>query len=154
MEQSILQRTTIKQYSDLLKANDNPVLIKEIDEALSSQLSGVSNGIDLQLFQMQKDALLFHCKYLLALFDFDTAKMNLYAKRIDNLTDAIKKKTEKQSKSTPYESFLQWVLALKKYFNSDIDQSNDLTYLIVATRQMMNYNDAALNQLNETTKKK
>jgi len=98
MEQSILQRTTIKQYSDLLKANDNPVLIKEIDEALSSQLSGVSNGIDLQLFQMQKDALLFHCKYLLALFDFDTAKMNLYAKRIDNLTDAIKKKTEKQSK--------------------------------------------------------
>jgi len=49
---------------------------------------------------------------------------------------------------------LQWVLALKKYFNSEIDQSNDLTYLIVATRQMMNYNDAALNQLNETTKKK
>lgn len=153
MAKSILERTTIKQYSDLLKANDNPVLIKEIDEALSSQLSGVSNGIDLQLFQMQKDALLFQCKYLLAMFDFDTAKMELYAKRIDNLTEAIRKKTAKQSKSTPYESFLQWVLSLKKYFGSDIDQTNDLTYLIVATRQMMSYYNSQNQQLENVKKK-
>lgn len=153
MDKSILKNTKISEYIDLLKAGTDTEKIKDIDSLLSSMIAGVTGGFDLALFQMQKDLLLYQCKYLLAMFDFDSAKMELYAKRMENLQLSLKKKQRKAEKSDPYESFLQWILTLKKYYGSDIDTSNDLLYLVSATKSMMNWYNVQ-NQQIENNKKK
>jgi hypothetical protein len=153
MNKSILKNTKISEYIDLLKAGTDTEKIKDIDGLLSSMISGVAGGFDLALFQMQKDLLLYQCKYLLAMFDFDSEKMELYAKRMDDLQASLKKKQQKADKSDPYESFLQWLLTLKKYYGSDIDTSNDLLYLVSATKSMMNWYSVQ-NQQIENSKKK
>lgn len=115
------------------------MLAKEISELLSSKISGVSGGFDLQLFQIEKDLLLFQCKYLLAMFDFDNKKMAMYAEKIEMLRIARKKKQKKAVKVSPYESFLQWLFTLKKYYGSEVDRSNTLFELVVATESMMKW---------------
>jgi hypothetical protein len=139
MEKNDLKNITIQQYINMLKTGETPELANEIGEYLSSKVEGITGGFDLQLFQLQKDMLLYQCKYLLAMFDFDSKKMKIYQDRIDTTRFIIEKKTAKSNKSTPYESFLQWLLSLKKYYGSDINTSQDLTYLIFATKQMMSY---------------
>ena len=70
-----LQEIKIHEYIKLLKDGTDTNRINEINEALNSMLIGVSGRFDLELFQMQKDMILFQCKYLLAMFEFDSAKM-------------------------------------------------------------------------------
>lgn len=113
--------------------------INEINEALNAQLVGVNGGFDLALFQMEKDALLFHCKYILAMLEFNSEKMKLYASKIDYLVKQISKKKKKAEVANPYKSFLQWLLTLKKYYGSDIDKNEDLFYLVEATNSMMKW---------------
>jgi len=139
MEKNTLKQIKISEYIELLKDGTNIQKIRDIDALLSSQISGVSGGFDLRLFQMQKDMLLFQCKYLLAMFEFNSERMESYAKRMDSLRLELEKKKVKADKSDPYTSFLQWLLTLKKYYGSDIDTSNDLQYLVSATDQMMKY---------------
>lgn len=145
--ENILKNTKISEYMLLLKEGTDIQRIKEIDNLLSSQISGVAGGFDLALFQMEKDLLLYKCKYLIAMLEFDSAKMEVYAKRIENQLLMIGKKQKKADKSDPYTSFLQWILTLKKYYGSDIDQSNDLVYLISATDQMMKWYDSQKQQI-------
>lgn len=139
MNTEILKSTTIREYLDMLKRGDSSELSVKINEALSNSIDGIAGGFDLQLFQLHKDSLLLQCKYLLAMLEFDGKKMEMYAEKIEKISSAIAKKSAKQSNSTPYESFLMWLLTLKKYFGSDIDQSNDLMCLVVATKQMMQF---------------
>ena len=76
----------------MLRDETDPEKAAKINDLLSENLSGVDGGFDLQLFQMEKDRLLFNCKYLLAMFDFDSAKMELYAGKIKYLSEQIEKK--------------------------------------------------------------
>jgi hypothetical protein len=137
----ILQDVTIKEYIDLLKHKKDPERVNEINEALGSKISGITGGFDLALFQLEKDHLLIQCKLLIAVCEFDEEKRERYSARAKELREAIKKKNAKKKKSgdDPYKSFLEWILSLKKYFGSDIDQSNDLVYLVSATEQMLKF---------------
>jgi hypothetical protein len=153
MEKDLLKNTKISEYIQLLKDGTDTKKIKEIDSLLSSRISGVSGGFDLALFQMNKDLLLFQCKYLLAMFDFDSEKMALYAKRMEDLRLILKKKEKKAEKVDPYQSFLQWILTLKKYYASDIDTNNDLLYLISATESMMRYYKSQDTQIEKQKRK-
>lgn len=153
MEKDILKNTKISEYIELLKEGTDVLRIKEIDNLLSSKISGVTGGFDLALFQMNKDLLLFQCKYLLAMFDFDSKKMELYSKRIEDLRKVMESKKKKAVKTDPYTSFLQWILTLKKYYGSDIDTNNDLLYLISATDQMMKFYKAQETQIENNKRK-
>jgi hypothetical protein len=153
MENNILKKTKISEYLRLLKDGTDIERIQEIDSLLSAKIVGVSGGFDLALFQLQKDLLLFQCKYLLAMFDFDQKKVDLYAKKIEDTRLALKKKEKKAEKSDPYSSFLQWLLMLKKYYGSDIDKDNDLMYLVEATNSMMKWYGSQNEQIEQQKQK-
>lgn len=139
MEKQDLKQIKISEYMQMLRDGIKVETINEINEALNAQLVGVNGGFDLALFQMEKDALLFHCKYILAMLEFNSEKMKLYASKIDYLVKQISKKKKKAEVSNPYQSFLQWLLTLKKYYGSDIDKNEDLFYLVEATNSMMKW---------------
>lgn len=139
MEKQDLKQIKISEYMQMLRDGVEVETINKINEALNAQLVGVNGGFDLALFQMEKDALLFHCKYILAMLDFDSEKMKLYANKIDYLAKQISKKKKKAEVTNPYKSFLQWLLTLKKYYGSDIDKNEDLFYLVEATNSMMKW---------------
>jgi hypothetical protein len=139
MEKQDLKQIKISEYMQMLRDGIKVETINEINEALNAQLVGVNGGFDLALFQMEKDALLFHCKYILAMLEFNSEKMKLYASKIDYLAKQISKKKKKAEVSNPYKSFLQWLLTLKKYYGSDIDKNEDLFYLVEATNSMMKW---------------
>ena len=134
-----LKQIKISEYIELLKDGKDIEKINLINEALSLSISGASGEFDLQLFQMNKDLLLFLCKYTMAMLEFDQKKMAVYAKRAEDMRKAIDKKKSKAEKSDPYTSFLQWLFTLKKYYGSDIDRGNDLMELVVATESMMKF---------------
>lgn len=142
--ENTLKNTKISEYLDLLRDGTDIERIQEIDGLLSSKIQSVSSGFDLALFQMEKDILLLTCKFLIAQFENalegnfeDSPKMIQCAKRIEELRIQRDKKKTKAIESTPYQSFIQWLLTLKKYYGSDIDKSNDLLYLVEATNVMM-----------------
>lgn len=154
MEANLLKQTKISEYIQMLRDETEPEKAAQINDMLSANLSGVAGGFDLQLFQMEKDRLLFHCKYLLAMFDFDGAKMELYAAKIKQLTDQIAKKKSKAKVSSPYQSLIQWLLTLKKYYGSDIDKENDLVYLVEATNSMMKWYSSQNEEIEKQKAKK
>jgi hypothetical protein len=153
MEKDILKNTKISEYIELLEDGSDIQKIKEIDDLLASKISGVSGGFDLALFQMNKDLLLFQCKYLIAMFEFDNEKMELYAKRMEDLRLTLKKKEKEAIKSDPYTSFLQWLFTLKKYYGSEIDREKNLIELVVATEQMMRYYKAQEQEIENQKRK-
>jgi len=154
MEKDILKNTKISEYIELLEDGSDIQKIKEIDDLLASKISGVSGGFDLALFQMNKDLLLFQCKYLIAMFEFDNEKMELYAKRMEDLRLTLKKKENQAIKSDPYTSFLQWLFTLKKYYGSEIDREKNLIELVVATEQMMRYYKAQEQEIEKQKSKR
>lgn len=149
MDKSILKNTKISEYIDLLKAGTDTEKINEIDALLSSKIQGVAGGFDLHLFQMQKDLQLLLCKYIMAMLEFDSKKMEVYWTRIEMLQIAINNKNSKVVKTDPYTSFLQWLLTLKKYYGSDIDPDNDLIYLCSATESMMKWYNTQNQQIEQ-----
>ena len=96
------------------------------------------------------------CKALTAMLEFDKEKQAKYEARAEELRKEIEKKTKQKEtgKVDPYKSFLDWLLVLKKYYGSDIDQDNDLVYLVSATEQMMKYYKAQEKQIEESKSKK
>lgn len=139
MNENLLIETTIREYLDLLKTGYDQSKLKEISDLLSSKVQNFTGGFDLALFQLQKDYLLILSKSLIAMLEFDEEKRLRYLNRADELKKEIDRKTAQKGKdeTNPYKSFLEWLLVLKKYYGSDIDQSNDLLYLVSATEQMM-----------------
>ena len=139
MNENLLIETTIREYLELLKSGSDPNKLKEISDLLSSKVQNFTGGFDLALFQLQKDYLLILAKSLIAMLEFDEEKRLSYLNRADELKKEIDRKTAQKGKeeTNPYKSFLEWLLVLKKYYGSDIDQSNDLLYLVSATEQMM-----------------
>ena len=156
MDEKILKDTTIRQYLLMLKIDSNPYLSHEINELLNSKIQTFSGGFDLALFQMQKDMLLLKCKALIAMLEFDKERQAKYEERAEQLRKEIEKKTKQKEtgKVDPYKSFLDWLLVLKKYYGSEIDQDNDLVYLVSATEQMINYYKAQEKQIEESKSKK
>lgn len=156
MEATAIQNIPIQYYIDLLKDGTHVEMIKEIDEYLSSSIQGFTGGFDLHLFQLQKDYLLILSKSLIAMLEFDEEKRLRYLKRAEEIQLQIKRKTEKKGKEqkNPYKSFLEWLLVLKKYYGSDIDQSNDLIYLVSATEQMMKFYEGQKQQVENQKRKK
>ena len=156
MDEKILKETTIRQYLLMLKIDSNPYLAYQINELLNSKIQNFSGGFDLALFQMQKDMLLLKCKALIAMLEFDKERQAKYEERAEQLRKEIEKKTKQKEtgKVDPYESFLDWLLVLKKYYGSEIDQDGDLVYLVYATKQMMNYYKAQEKQIEESKSKK
>ena len=141
MNENLLIETTIKDYLDLLKSGKDQSKLKEISDLLNSKVQNFTGGIDLHLFQLQKDYLLILTKSLIAMLEFDEEKRLKYLNRAEEIKIQIDKKTSQKGKeeTNPYKSFLEWLLVLKKYYGSDIDQSNDLLYLVSATEQMMKF---------------
>jgi hypothetical protein len=155
MDEKILIETTIKDYLDLLKSGSNISRLKEISDLLNSKVQNFTGGFDLHLFQLQKDYLLILAKSLIAMLEFDEEKRLKYLKRAEEIKTQIDKKTAQKGKeeTNPYKSFLEWLLVLKKYYGSDIDQSNDLLYLISATEQMMKFYEGQKQQIENSKRK-
>ena len=128
MDEKILKETTIRQHLLMLKIDSNPYLAHQINELLNSKIQNFSGGLDLALFQMQKDMLLLKCKALIAMLEFDKERQTKYEERAEQLRKEIEKKTKQKEtgKVDPYKSFLDWLLVLKKYYGSEIDRDNDL----------------------------
>jgi hypothetical protein len=102
--------------------------------------------MDLALFQLMKDQLLIKNKWLKNYLEFTLTGLSVhhenmirYSKRDEELQEEINKKVEKLKKDevSEYDSFLGWLFILKKYYGSEIDRSNTLAELVVATNQMM-----------------
>lgn len=156
MNENLLIETTIREYLELLKSGSDPNKLKEISDLLSSKVQNFTGGFDLALFQLQKDYLLILAKSLIAMLEFDEEKRLRYLNRAEELKEQIDKKTAQKGKeeTNPYKSFLEWLLVLKKYYGSDIDQSNDLLYLVSATEQMMKFYENQKQQIEQQKGKK
>jgi len=141
MNENLLIETTIQQYLEMLKDGKATEKLQEISDLLSSRVQNFTGGMDLHLFQLQKDYLLILAKSLIAMLEFDEEKRLRYLARAEELKKEIDKKTAQKGneENNRYKSFLEWLLVLKKYYGSDIDQSNDLLYLVSATEQMMKF---------------
>ena len=136
-----LEDISIDKYAKLLRTGSNAALIAAIDTELSKALNGSNTGMDLALFMLQKDLLIFQCKAAQAYFNRDNEKFEQFNKKITELSEQIKKKTFKKEKANPYESFLSWLQAVEKYIGFAIDKNNDLLYFVIATKQMLNHYD-------------
>jgi len=156
MNENLLIETTIRKYLELLKTGSDQNKLKEISDLLSSKVQNFTGGFDLALFQLQKDYLLILSKSLIAMLEFDEEKRFRYLNRAEELKKEIDRKTAQKGKeeTNPYKSFLEWLLVLKKYYGSDIDQSNDLLYLVSATEQMMKSFESQKQQIEQQKGKK
>ena len=134
-----LQNVTILDYCAMLRCGIEKTELTEINELLSASLGGLDGGMDLSLFMLQKDLLIFQCKAAIAYFEFDNEKLAFYEKKIDALRKELEKKTKKAEKPNPYESFLSWLSSVEQYKGSAIDKNNDLLYFSVVTKQMLNH---------------
>ncbi len=149
-----LEDVKISEYIELLKTNSDSEKLKEIEKQLSSELSGTGSGMDLALFMLQKDLLLFECKLVKSVFDFDKEKEAIYKKKVQQLKDQLKDKLKKYEKTNPYKSFLQWILTVEKYLGVQVNRSEDLIYLTEATKQMLNSYESQKAQIEEMKSKK
>ena len=139
--ENILEKYSISDYCKLLRGNTETATILAIENELNKVLGEFSGGVDLALFMLQKDLLLFNCKLAIAVFEFDEEKQKLYAKKIDELRKQLESKQKKVENVSKYKSFLAWLLSVEKYLQFSIDRSNDLLYLAEATKQMLTYYD-------------
>jgi hypothetical protein len=156
MNKNLLIETTIREYLELLKSGSDQNKLKEISDLLSLNVQNFTGGFDLALFQLQKDYILILAKSLIAMLEFDEEKRLSYLNRAEELKKEIDRKTAQKGKEemNPYKSFLEWLLVLKKYYGSDIDQSNDLLYLVSATEQMMKFYENQKQQIEQQKGKK
>ena len=154
MEKIILENISIGQYAKMLRANNEPEKLKAIDAELSKCLGELAGGFDLALFMLQKDLLIFQCKFAVAYLDQDVKKMEVYNKKIAELTKEIERKSKVSEKQSPYKSFLAWVLSVEKYLGFSIDRENDLLYFSEATKQMLNYYEQQKKSYEESKVKK
>ena len=144
-----LQNISIAGYSKMLRSGADKEQIALIDSELSKSLGGLGDGLDLNLFMLQKDLLIFQCKFAFAILDIDDAKIELYQKKIDELRKQVESKSKKVENQNPYKSFLAWILAVEKYLCFAIDKNNDLLYFAEATKQMLNHYEAQERQYEE-----
>ena len=149
-----LQNISIREYSDMLRSGVNKETIQQIESELSKVLDKIGSGMDLALFMLQKDLLIFQCKLALAIFEFDNEKAKLFEKKINELRKELDKKVKKAEKPNPYKSFLSWILAVEKYLGFAIDKNNDLLYFVEATKQMLNHYEQQKKQIEENKVKK
>lgn len=140
MDEKLLNYT-IAEYLNLLKTGSNVSLCNEITDLLNSKIEVSIGKMDLHLFMMERNLLLYKCKELIAMLNLDEDKRILYQIKAKELAEEIRKYSKKfeKKKVDPYKSFIDWLLSLKKYYGSDIDQSNDLLYLVAATEQMLKF---------------
>jgi hypothetical protein len=144
-----LQNVSIAEYMKLLRSGANKELTALIDAELSKSLGGLGNGFDLNLFMLQKDLLIFQCKYAVAMFAFENEKLPTLDQKIKELQDQLNKKLKKSEstkKPNPYKNFLSWILSVEKYLGFAIDKNNDLLYFTEATKQMLNHYEAQKKQ--------
>ena len=156
MNENLLTQYTIADYLQLLKTGSDVQLVNKISDELNAAIASVTGGMDMQLFQLQKDLILFRIKYLQAVLDFDEAKQIKCLQKISELTKQLNKKKAdepEQSIKDPYKSFLDWLLCLKKYYGSDIDKNEDLLYLVSATEQMIKAYDQQKKQIENSETK-
>ena len=137
-----LQNISIAGYSKMLRSGADKEQIALIDSELSKSLGGLGDGLDLNLFMLQKDLLIFQCKFEFAVLDSDDAKIELYQKKIKELREEVERKLKKVENPNLYKSFLAWILAVEKYLCFAIDKNNDLLYFAEATKQMLNHYEA------------
>ncbi len=144
-----LQNISIADYAKMLRSGVDKEQIALIDAELAKRLGGLGNGFDLNLFMLQKDLLIFQCKFAIAVFDFDNTKIAFYEKRIEELRKQVESKSKKVDKPNPYKSFLAWILSVEKYLGFAIDKNNDLLYFTEATKQMLNHYEAQKKQIED-----
>jgi len=144
-----LQNISIAGYSKMLRSGADKEQISLIDAELSKSWGGLGDVLDLNLFMLQKDLLIFQCKFAFAVIDFDDAKIELYQKKIEELRKQVESKSKKVEKTNLYKSFLAWILAVEKYLGFAIDKNNDLLYFAEATKQMLNHYEAQERQYEE-----
>jgi hypothetical protein len=142
-----LQNITINEYSKLLRTGVKKELIKAIDTDLSKLINGVGTGFDLAIFMMQKDLLIFQCKAARAYLERDNVAFEKFNKKAFEISEELKKKTNKKEKADPYKIFLAWILSVEKFLGFAIDKNNDLLYFVEATKQMLHYYDEQKRQL-------
>ena len=155
MNEAILSEITIGQYLEMLKTKNNPEKLEEINTALNSSIESLENGFDLHLFQLQKDMILIQCRLLMAKLEFDSELVEKYTRKLKQLKKQIdeKTKTQRNEAKDPYKAFIEWLLALKKYYGSDINRGEDLLYLASATNQMLNFFESQKQQLEKSKRK-
>jgi len=128
-----LENISIENYCTLLKQGADT---SEIDKELNTLFG---NGMDLALFMLQKDLLINQCKLAILILERDEIRAKFYSDRIDKLRKDIESKTKKVVETTPYKSFIAWIIAVEKFLAFPIDKKNDLLYFSEATKQMMNF---------------
>jgi len=128
-----LENISIENYCTMLKQGADT---SEIDKELNTLFG---NGMDLALFMLQKDLLINQCKLAILILEHDEIRAKIYSDRIDKLRIEIEKKTKKVVETTPYKSFIAWIIAVEKFLAFPIDKKNDLLYFSEATKQMMNF---------------
>lgn len=136
---TLLDDVSISDYIAKLKAGSDVDFLNKINSELSNAIGNNSGGMDLHLFSLQKDLLLFQCKFFIAKFEFDDPTARFFEKKINMQKKLLDAKLAKVEKRSPYKSFLTWVLSVEKYLGFSIDRTNDLTYLVEATKQMLNF---------------
>lgn len=129
-------------------------LIKQIDAELSSALSNFGNGQNIGLFLLQKDLLILECKLVLAFLNMDSELEKKLGARIEKLRKEVEDKTKKVPQKNPYQSFIDWILSLEKYFGKDFNWDMDLIYLVRATTQMLTYYENQERNINEQNAKR
>ena len=154
MKKIELQNITILEYCNMLRSGVDKESIEEINSLLSESLGNIGNGMDLNIFMMQKDLLIYQCKLALAIFEFDNEKAKFFEKKIEQQRKELDKKIKKQEKPNLYNSFLAWILAVEKYLCFAIDKNNDLLYFSEATKQMLNHYEAQKQNIDNNKVKK
>jgi len=134
-----LENISIEKYLSILKGDKDKELINQINEELNKSLGSFGSGLDLSLFMQQKDLLINQCKLAILILERDEIRAKIYSDRIDKLRIEIEKKTKKVVETTPYKSFIAWIIAVEKFLAFPIDKKNDLLYFSEATKQMMNF---------------
>lgn len=153
MKKIKLEQIIIKEYADSLRAGKASEYLEAINNALAEAIGGAGTGFNLALFMLEKDLLIFQCKFRIAYFDGDQKKMEFFQKKIEETQKELEKKATKREASNPYKSFLAWLQSIEKYFGFSIDKNNDLLYLVEATKRMLADYENQKRQLEEQQSK-
>jgi hypothetical protein len=153
-----LENISIAEYLKLLRSGLVTEQVKAIEKALSEAIGSTDTFFDMALFQLQKDLLLFQCRYATAFLARDSDLMRRWLDKIEDLKKEIDRKTtNKESdsgkKKSPYKNFLNWILAVEKFVGFSIDKNNDLAYLVEATSQMLAHFEAQKKQAEAQNRK-
>jgi hypothetical protein len=132
-----LKDIKISKYIKMLKDGNSPEQIIAIDNLLQKTLS---NTFDINKLLIQKDLLVFQCKFAIAFFEQNDEDMQKWTDKINQQRDLLIDK--KAKKVNPYIKFLSWVISVEKHLGFAIDKKNDLLYFVEATKQMLAYVDS------------